>query len=784
MTKIETVKHDDSLARYADIIALDVYPCYLLTVDGKVVFSNGAAERLCPADQFEIGLRTWPQNAEFLRRSAKSTNPKIGRMVLQQNDGESFGIRGRMARLPARSAVPLVLARLDPGDVEDQYQRLRSESSQLQRAIRARKRSDKRFRQFLDSAVDGIGAVASNGRFTMANSSLSKMLGVTDLIGKSLFSYVDMGAALHGAETPFEAPADPGAFLEKVSGTPLEVYVESVEHDRYPVEVTFTPTDEPGSRQFVVVMRDITARTEYRDALDRSQYLEAARDIARANEQSKTRFLATVSHEMRTPLGAIATAVDLLFQNNDLKPEQRQLMELIRGSSDTALEQINNTLEHVRMDMRPIKDHPVSSFNPSQVLTRLANQSWIAAEAKGLELRLALDCQSDQQVAGYHHLFQRVVQNLMGNAVKYTDTGHITLTARCDRVTKNDGKKQFLAIEMSVADTGKGIAADEIDRLFDPFETGNSDYNSLAQSAGLGLSIVKRAVDAMGGSIRVSSTVGAGTEFRVSLSFAIPDAAVKSASDETEIPAPETKGFRVLVVDDNPLNRDLMVKLLHSEGCIPHCADSGEAALEAIRTNDVDAVLMDVGLPGIDGLEATRQLLAQPGHADMPVFGLTGFSDSETRERAGIAGMEKVYMKPLRRPQLYEIIHRVRGSAPPAPDMPEPGPIPDLLDKSVSRQIAKIAGENWSVFVHQLHKECLTTLDHLRNALDASACDDIVEMSRKASVTVTTVGAVALNQNFLEIEELAQKRLLDDLPVLLDATEHLLEETRLALAML
>lgn len=779
MTKLVTMPYDDGLARYSDLLALDDTPCYLLTLDGKVMFCNGAASRLCPAKDFQNALQEQPENGALLKRSGQSTSPKIGRLVLRDRHGQPFNARSRMARLPARTTMPLVLARLDLADTDVQFTKLRSESAQLKRAIHARKRSDRRFRQFLDSAVDGIGAVAANGRFTMANTSLAKMLGEPRLIGKSLFSYVDMGAALKG----FEAPSDPGAFLERVSGTPLEVYVESVQHDRYPVEVTFTPTDEPGSRQFVVVMRDITARTEYRDALDRSQYLEAARDIARANEQSKTQFLATVSHEMRTPLGAIATAVDLLLQDGDLKPEQRQLMELIRGSSDSALEQINNTLEHVRMDMRPIKDHPVSVFQPRQVLERLADQSRIAAEAKGLEIRLALDCGTDRMVAGYHHLFQRVVQNLMGNAVKYTDQGHITLRARCQIAGSGAGQK-ILSVEMSVADTGTGIAADEIDRLFNPFETGNSSYAMLSQSAGLGLSIVKRAVDAMGGSIRVSSTPGIGTEFKVNLTFALADGAAQPALADAEILAPETRGVRFLVVDDNPLNRDLMVKLLKSEGCIPVCAENGEAALEAIRSNEVDAVLMDIGLPGIDGMEATRRLLSQPEHADTPVFGLTGFSDPDIRERAEIAGMKTVYVKPLRRKQLYEIVHRMNGTGGGFESVSTRTHGPALLDKSVSRQIACIAGENWSVFVHQLHKECLATLDHLRNALAASRTDDIVAMTRKASGTATTVGAVALNQSFLEIEERAHTGRLENLSPLLDATERLLEETRLALALL
>ena len=780
MTKVDTLHQDDSLVRYADIIALDVSPCYLLTADGKVVFSNSAAERLCPTENFQKALNAYESNIGFLKLCAKSTSPKIGRMVLNDASGTPFEIRSRMSRLPARTAIPLVLARLDPGDVEDQFQKLRSESSQLQRAIRARKRSDKRFRQFLNSAVDGIGAVDANGHFTMANSALSKMLGAPNLIGKSLFYNVDMGATLKS----FEEPADPGAFLQKMSGIPIEVYVESVQKDRYPVEVTITMIEEePGSRQFVVVMRDIVARTEYKEALDRSQYLEAARDIARANEQSKTQFLATVSHEMRTPMGAIATAVDLLLQDKDLKPEQRQLMELIRGSADTALDQINNTLEHVRMDMRPIKDHPVSAFNPYQMLKKLAEQSRIAAASKGLEVKLALDCDHNQQVSGYHHLFHRVVQNLMSNAVKYTDTGSITLSAQCKFVRQ--GTQKMMSIEFSVSDTGKGIATGEIDRLFAPFETGSSNYSKLAQSAGLGLSIVKRAVDAMNGSVRVSSTPGVGTEFMVSLCFALSDTDPKSNSALTEIRPPDARGVRFLVVDDNPLNRELMTKLLKSEGCLPVCAESGEAALQAIQSNNVDAVLMDIGLPGIDGLEATRRLLALQGLDKLPVFGLTGFSDPDIRERAEIAGMKKVYVKPLRRHQIYEVIHQVNGTTDPEADnSASPPPLPDVLDKSVSRQIAKIAGENWSVFVHQLHKECLTTLDHLRNALEASATDDLIAMARKASNNVTTVGASGLNQSFLEIEERAQTGRLGDMPALLNDTEKLLEKTRLALALL
>ena len=778
MTEHETQFQDHTLARYGEVIALDASPSVIVTTHGEIVQSNGRAENLCPVARMSSQLQT-PENLEQLELAQRSTAPRLARLMLQDNDGAPLTVRARLARLPARTAQPLLLIRMEALEAEDPFQRIRSDNAQLQRAIQARKRSDKRFRQFLNSAVDGIGAVAENGQITMANAALSTMLGVSGLIGKPLFDYVDM-IDLGAPEPGFDGPTDPAKFLSNITGRPHEAYIQSEARDRYPVELTVTPIEEPGLRQFVVVLRDITTRREYKEALARSQYLEAARDIARANEQTKTQFLATVSHEMRAPMGAIATATDLLLNDGKLAPEHRQLLEVVRGSADTALEQINDTLEHVRMDLRPIKDHPVSAFNPADVLQKLASQSRIAAEAKGLVLNLNFDCNSNIQVAGYHHLFHRVVQNLLGNAVKYTDHGEITLTADCE-TQRSPGTADVVAVNLEVADTGRGIAPEQIDRLFSPFETGNNSFDSLAQSAGLGLSIVKRAVDAMGGAIRVSSTPGEGSSFQVNLRFGLP-ATQSTPAAGPSMKRPDAKGTRFLVVDDNPLNRQLMTKLLVSEGMIAITAENGEDALSKIEEQEVDAVLMDIGLPGIDGLETTRRMLRRPNLAQMPVFGLTGFSDPEVRERAELAGMDHVYVKPLRRNQLHEVVHRIINGAP-AHTQRAPRPV-EVLKQDVARQIAKISGDNWSVFVHQLHKECAVMVGQMREALQRGALTDILETARRGSTTAATVGAIALHQSFLEIEEMAKAEQENHLPATLERSEDLLEKTRLALTLL
>lgn len=778
MTKLETQFQDHTLARYGEVIALDASPSVIVTVQGEIAQANPRAENLCPSARLAACLQT-PENLEQLMLAQRSTAPRLARLILQDSDGDPLPVRARLARLPARTAHPLLLIRMEVLEAEDPFQRVRSDNAQLQRAIQARKRSDKRFRQFLNSAVDGIGAVAENGQITMANAALSTMLGVSGLIGKSLFDYVDM-IDLRAQDHGFETPSDPAAFLSRLIGAPHEAYIQSEARDRYPVELTVTPIEEPGLRQFVVVLRDITARREYKEALARSQYLEAARDIARANEQTKTQFLATVSHEMRTPMGAIATAADLLLNDAKLAPEHRQLLEVVRGSADTALEQINDTLEHVRMDLRPIKDHPVSAFSPAEVLQKLAGQSRIAAEAKGLTVSLNLNCPAAIQVAGYHHLFHRVVQNLLGNAVKYTDQGDITLSADCE-IQRSPGAANIVAVNLEVADTGRGIAPEQIERLFSPFETGNNSFDTLAQSAGLGLSIVKRAVDAMGGAIRVSSTPGAGSRFQVNLRFGLPATQAVAEAAPTQKPL-NTKGFRFLVVDDNPLNRQLMTKLLDSEGCVAITAENGEDALAEIAEHEVDAVLMDIGLPGIDGLETTRRMLQRPALAQLPVFGLTGFSDPEVRERAELAGMNHVYVKPLRRNQLHEVVHRIiNGASLDAPRQPRPV---EVLKQDVARQIAKISGDNWSVFVHQLHKECAVMVGQMRDALQRGALADILETARRGSTTAATVGAIALHQTFLEIEEQAKADQASHLPATIERSEELLEQTRLALTLL
>lgn len=781
MNMIDNPAQDVSFSRYAEVLRLDPQPCVLVNVAGEVLFINPAARALLPGKLLQDSLDRYPQNISRLTQAQKvgtgsETRIKLlARQAKAPKDDQSWPVT--LAPLSSPSVIPLILMRLGAACSDTAARR----KAQLSKLVKARKHSDKRFRQYLNSSLDGICALDKDGRIALANQSLSRLLGRSNLLGSLLFDHLDLGPVHQDLKMHDRIDSA----IASLVGAPHEGYLRQPHGDPTPIEVTITPLKDQGARHFVVVIRDISTRTAFRETLARSQYLEAARDIARANEQTKTQFLATVSHEMRAPLGAIATASDLLLNDADLQPEHRQLLEVIRGSADTALDQINDTLEHVRMDLRPIKDHPVSRFSPREVLEKLAKQSRVGAMAKGLELILDLDCPPAIEVEGYHHLFHRVVQNLLSNAVKYSDQGAITLTTRFD-ILRQPGNTNAVELVLKVSDTGRGIPAEKVKTLFEPFETGENDFNSLPQSAGLGLSIVKRAVEAMDGEISVCSEVGKGSTFTVALTFTLPgrDAAAETAGSPLPVPV-DASGFRFLVVDDNPLNRQLMSKLLQSEGSETYVAENGEQALEMMQELQVDAVLMDIGMPGIDGLETTRRMLRLPGLEQLPVFGLTGFSDPEVRERAEIAGMSHVYVKPLRRNQLHEIVGKVmHGNATEQSNHSIVAVSAEVLKADVARQIARISGDNWSVFVNQLHKECASMLLQMRQAAETGALRDLLTACRRGSTTAASVGAVGLNQVFLEIEELANTEQSNDLIKSLDRSEEILEQTRLALTLL
>lgn len=401
---------------------------------------------------------------------------------------------------------------------------------------------------------------------------------------------------------------------------------------------------------FLMVLLPILYADLYKKALKKgrqrqSELLDKRAELLRAQEQ-KNRFIAALSHEMRTPMNAILGFNDLL-QVNALSARALELVSLVRQSADHLLTVINDILDYSQMQTGQIVIRQ-EAFDPAATVQ---NAFALFAQRVGslkIDYRLEMPDDLPALVLGDRHRLMQVLVNLLGNAIKFTPQGSVTLRVR--RVGE--------ALEFAVQDTGIGIAASRQASIFDRFEQATPQTASLYGGNGLGLAICRHLVELLGGSIQVDSEIGRGSRFwfRLALPEApapVPQAAVAPPALEDD----KEKPLRILVVDDSPINLLLAceVVLARWPNAAVKEAEHGLQALELLREQPFDVVLMDMLMPVMDGVAATEALRTQlPAPACLtPVIGLTANVNPEDHARCLKAGMNALVLKPFDRQQLY-----------------------------------------------------------------------------------------------------------------------------------
>jgi len=389
-----------------------------------------------------------------------------------------------------------------------------------------------------------------------------------------------------------------------------------------------------GAAGFSAVQRDVLQRLEaHSRALERENE-ERRRAEAQAQEamEARTRFLASVSHELRTPLHGVIGAARLI-EAEHLPSEQQDLLITVQTSADLLLQLIDEVLNYARLDAGRLELEAV----PVQVealLRDVAAPMAILAHDNGVTVHTRLDPDTPAWVLGDPTRLRQILVNLAGNAVKFTQQGQVQLTA----APEPDG------LRLEVRDTGQGMSPDQVERLFEPFVQAESTTYRKHGGSGLGMAIVRKLVELMQGRIEVHSTPGAGT--RVSLH--LPLAPARAPTVDSPLSAPDTRvPRRVLVVDDNPVNRTLARVTLCRAGHQVLEAVDGLDALDVARAHPVDLVLMDCQMPRMDGFEAARELRTLPGMQGVPILALTAATRQETLQKAQQAGMHDVLTKPL-----------------------------------------------------------------------------------------------------------------------------------------
>jgi PAS domain S-box-containing protein len=421
------------------------------------------------------------------------------------------------------------------------------------------------------------------------------------------------------------------------------------------------------------VLADTRARLE-----QQNQELLEARQAAEAATLAKSEFLAAMSHEIRTPMTSVLGMTDLLAAE-PLTVAQRRYVETIRTSGRHLLGVINSILDFSRIEAGRL-DLEHIDFTINEVLEQVHSLLAPQAAERGLLLGFQSGREVTLAVRGDPTRLRQVLMNLVGNALKFTVRGRVDISAV--QLPTDDGQPR---IRFAVRDTGIGIASERLNDLFTPFVQADSSTARRFGGSGLGLAICKRLVEAMGGLIGVESRPGTGSTFWFELPFELGSPAAlaeRSALDRTKVPP-----LRILVVDDVAVNRDMLAEMLRRQGHDILLAEDGARALEIAGRERLDVVLMDVQMPVMDGMEATRRIRKLPGAAaKVPIMALTANVMPAERSRYIASGMNLCLTKPVVWPDLFAALAGAANgrlpapSAPPEPPPPPPQPAADVTD--------------------------------------------------------------------------------------------------------
>jgi PAS domain S-box-containing protein len=591
----------------------------------------------------------------------------------------------------------------------------------VEEKVRARTRqlrvSRARSAAILESALDAILTVDAHGHITQFNPAAEQTFG---------FRRAEAVGQFHGEQLlPALRLPPPG----QAGGPPLGRRFEAVgrrkDGTEFPVEMIVVLLHVEGEALYTAYVHDITERRRA------NTELLQAKEAAEAASRAKSEFLANVSHEIRTPLNGILGMTELAMRTG-LDAEQRDYLGLVRSSADALLSVINDLLDFSKIEAGKMHLDPVD-FVVRELLDEALRPLALRAEAKGLALTCEVRPDVPELLVGDPLRLRQVLVNLVGNAVKFTEAGGVAVHVEATAFAQGE-----VGLRVAVRDTGIGIPPEKHALIFSPFAQADGSTTRRFGGTGLGLSISARLVDLMGGHLWLESTPGQGSTFhftvRLARSFTVPTAlrALQARAARTSgMPAPAEEEvvpllqpLRVLLAEDNPVNQKFVVRLLQRGGHTVTVAEDGQRALDALAGQEFDLVLMDVQMPGADGLEVTRALRAREAEAGghVPVIALTAHAMKGDRERCLEAGMDGYLAKPVEPRALWEAVRVALEGDERAPALNRDAILRRLEgDETLLKELVEL-----------FQADSATTLEQVRTALDAGDA----EAARRAAHTL------------------------------------------------
>ncbi len=508
--------------------------------------------------------------------------------------------------------------------------------------------SEERLRQIFENSPDAVFVLDPEGHILSANSSACALVKMEkqDLLKKSVYDLVP--APFHGEVTDNMHKWFSGE-LKQCEG----VSMDSAGTVR-PIEMTGTLQNLGGRTVLQLHARDIALRKEAEDKIHAArQIAEDAKEMAENASQAKSEFLANMSHEIRTPLNGIVGMAQLLA-DTPLTSEQQNCVDTVLQSTSGLLNIINHVLDISKIEAGQMDVHP-SSIDLRELCDNLYYMFQPLAERTGIQLSFACQESVPPYVVGDEGLIDQILVNLVGNALKFTHHGSVTLNIECPRKTPAGAEIYF-----QVIDTGIGIAKEKQATVFEKFIQADGSTKRLYGGTGLGLAISKQLVELMGGKIGLISSPGKGSTFYFNLT--LPQSDLASIPRETEREKAKTvnrPGIRVMLVEDNQVNQKVAIAILRKAGCEVVAVDNGQDAIQRIRQQPFDVVLMDCQMPVMDGFEATAHIrrMRKP-LCDIPIIAITAHAMKDDKQKCIEHGMDDYIAKPVGRQALVDIINK------------------------------------------------------------------------------------------------------------------------------
>ena len=547
---------------------------------------------------------------------------------------------------------------------------IRRDCTDRKRAAEHLLQSEERYRQVLETIEDGYFEVDWDGRYRFVNDAFCRITGYSagELVGQSYKKFFDPATiqVLFDVYNIVYRTGEPCRALEYalVAKDGTRKYVEE--------SVSLKRGASGAPERFMGIRRDTTARKHA------EQEIAKAKEAAEAASKAKGEFLANMSHEIRTPMNGIIGMTELVL-GTDLTPYQAECLATVKTSAVSLLTILNDILDFSKIESRKLALEAIP-FSLVDLVNDTLKPMAVRAHQKGIELAADIAAEVPEGVVGDPMRLKQVLTNLIGNAVKFTERGHVLL-----RVQKDPGRVGRTVLRFLVSDTGLGIDSDKHAAIFEAFSQADGSTTRRFGGTGLGLAISSTLVRLMGGEIALHSSPGEGSTFQFAVPFdeaAVPVANAANAANAAHASTPRLVGMRVLIVDDNAVNRQILETQLTRWRMKPVVVPGGQAALDALAAaardrNPFGLVLLDAQMPDLDGFDVAAEIGKRPELAGSTIMMLSSSGEYGNASRCRELGISAYLTKPVKQSDLFDAMCRlVEGSMPAQADVAAPPPLP------------------------------------------------------------------------------------------------------------